>query len=54
MAKKIDLKQLEKIVKKAESSAKKTLANAVVKDPKKKQRAATIKELGAAAKLDDL
>lgn len=54
MAKKFDLKQFEKIIKKTQANAKKTLAKTVVKDPKKKKRAASIKVLRAAAKVDEL
>lgn len=54
MAKKFDLKEFEKTIKQTKANAKKTLAKSVVKDPKKKKRAACIKALGAAAKVDEL
>lgn len=54
MAKKFDLKEFEKTFKKTQTNAKKTLAKTVIKDPKKKRRAACIKALAAAAKVDEL
>ena len=54
MAKKFDLKDFEKDMKKTQANAKKLLAKTAVKDPKKKKRAASIKVLRAAAKVDEL
>jgi len=54
MAKEIDLKKFEKTIKKMQADAKKTLTKTVVKDSKKKKRAACLKALKAAAKFDEL
>ena len=54
MAKRHDMKQIEKQVKETVAGAKKALAKAEIKDPDKKKRAQMIKALEAAAKLDEL